>query len=387
VRRCALLPLVVAMAWLARAAAADPPRVTVERVDGGTMNGRLIAIDDDGVRLEADGDERTVPLAAVRTIVRTAPAAAGAAAVVVATVDGGTLSGSGFVQQGGKAVVTGDSGPVELPIERVRRVAWLGPGEERAGWLAELPERPASDLVVVRRDDGHALVECAIGGVSADKATVVLDGETIPVKRGKLLGLVWVREAAEPGGVIVTLAGGRLSAERVRWTPDALLLDETVRLPAETLRSVDFAAGRTTSLAAVPIEKTSCEPFFGGLVDQPGLAAFLAPRTVIDPEGRRPPRLIVRPRTTVTWRIPADSRRFRGTLEREVQAKATVDVMLTVDGAEVFRRTMGGAAADANEPVAVDVDLAAGRRLTLTVDFAAGGPGCGVRLVGGAFEK
>lgn len=386
--RLVSLPLLAAVVWLPPAAASDPLPVRIEQTDGTTLAGRLVAIDEQSVRLEADGQERTMPLRAVRTIVRGAAAASVATDVVVTTVDGGTLTGTGFIQEGDQGVVACEAGRVEVPIERIRRVVWPGPGEQRPVWLDHLPQRPAADLVVVRREDGHALVECAIGAVSTDGVSVVLDGETIPVPRGKLLGLVWMRDETKPGGTVVTVAGGRLPASRVRWTPEALLLDDTARLPAAALRSIDFAAGRAIRLAAVPIEKTTCEPFFGGLGEQPGLAAFFAPRTVVDPTGERPARLIVRPRTSVTWRVPADSRRFRGLLERDVpeQAVAAVEVVLAVDSNEIFRRRLGGTTAGTAEPVAIDVDLAGGRRLMLTIDFA-GGPGCGVRLIDGAFEQ
>jgi hypothetical protein len=62
-------------------------------------------------------------------------------------------------------------------------------------------------------------------------------------------------------------------------------------------------------------------------------------------------------------------------------------VAIAIDGREAWRRRLGGAAGDAEEPIAVDLDVAGGRRLTLTVDFVPGDPGCGVRLVAGAFEK
>jgi hypothetical protein len=60
-------------------------------------------------------------------------------------------------------------------------------------------------------------------------------------------------------------------------------------------------------------------------------------------------------------------------------------VVIDLDGREVFR---GGFTADeppADQPI--DLDVAGVRRLTLTVDFAAGGPGGPVRLDDARFEK
>jgi hypothetical protein len=87
--------------------------------------------------------------------------------------------------------------------------------------------------------------------------TVLLDEEKIPVKRSKVIGLEWLREAkgvegrSGPGRLVVDLRGGRLQADRVVWSADGLVVDGVMRLPADTFAGVDFAAGRRMSLAAV----------------------------------------------------------------------------------------------------------------------------------------
>lgn len=384
----AALPVLIVTAAAGGAETAGPT-VRLERVAGEAVRGRLVAIDADAIRVDVDGTEQVVPVDGIRRVVSEVAHQAAPAAVLVTMTDGSVLSGADFLQDGERGIVVLPTGRMELPLERVRRVAWLPAGGAEPEWLDELPERPAADMVVVRREAGHALVECAIVGVAGDAVTVVLDGETIPVKRAKLLGVVWLREPAPRGRTRVAVDGGELAADRIRWSPAGLVLDDLVRLPAEAVRAIDYAAGRTTPLAEVPIEASSGEPFFGGLAARPGLAAFFAPRIVPDASGAGPAAVVVRPRTVATWRVPADSRRFRAAIGRDVppQAAAAVDVALDVDGNEVFRRRLGGPAGDAAEPVAVDVEVAGGRRLTLTVAFVPGDIGCGVRLAGGAFEK
>ena len=380
-------------ALTARLAAEEPPAaalavdVRAELVAGEPLTGRLVAIDADAVRIEVEGSERTTPLATVRQLVRTGAPQAAPAAVQLTMTDGGTVSGADFVQEGPRGIVRRGGGRIELPIERVRRVAWLAAGEQEPGWLAAKPERPQTDLLVVRREQGQEFVECAVAGVSGEHVTVVLDGETIPVKRAKVFGIEWLREDAPTAGTVVRLDGGRLAARTVRWSPEAFTVDD-VRLPPEALVALDFAAGRTTPLAGLPLETVTVEPFFGALADAAGLAAFFAPRAVAAADGA-PDTIVVRPRTVATWRLPAESRRFRGSLARAVpaDAPAVVEVAVAVDGRETWRRRLGGAGADEQEPVGFELDVAGGRRVTLTVDFVAGDPGCGVRLVGGAFEK
>jgi hypothetical protein len=361
--------------------------VRADLVAGEPLTGRLVAIDGDALRLVADGGERSIPLAAVRQLVRLGATPAEPPAMQLSTTAGGTLAGDDFTQEGPRGIVRVGSGRIELPIERVRRVAWLATGEREPGWVTAKPERPETDLLVVRREEGEAFVECAVAAVSADHVTVVLDGETIPVKRAKVIGIEWLREDAPAGGTVVRLAGGRLSAGDVRWSAKTFTVDD-IRLPPAALVAIDFAAGRSTPLAGLPLEKVSVEPFFGALAAEQPLAAFFAPRTVAAADGG-PASVVVRPRTVATWRVPPESRRFRAAVSRAVprEAGAAVEVVIAVDDRERWRRRLGGTAADGQEPVVADLDVAGGRRLTLTVDFVAGDLGCGVRFAAGAFEK
>jgi len=392
-------PLALVIGGLLLAAAptrgADgPPPVAVrlELTDGTTAAGDLAAIDEATVRLRADAAERAFPLERVRRVLREQVAAAPPRTVLVVTADGGRLAGDDFLVTGDRAEITLGDDACELPLAGVRTVAWRPAGRREPAWLAEIPERPAADLVVVRRDEGQAFVDCAVVGVSPASVTVVLDGETIPVRREKVLGIVWLRErAVAAGGSVVRLAEGRLSADRIGWSADGLILDTDTRLPADSFEMIDFAAGRSVALADLVPERSEVEPFFGSLLRIEGLAAFFAMRSIGDQSGGGRGTLVIRPRTVTTWRVPADSRRFHATLARDSSSDtAMVEVVFDLDGREVSRCRLGGPPA-AGEPAAetVDVgfDVGNGRRLTLAVDFVAGSMGCGVRVGQGAFEK
>lgn len=370
-----------------RADGAPVIEVRADLVTGDPLTGRMLAIDDGSVRLVVDGTERVIPIATIRELVRIGAAPAAPPAVRLTTTDGGTIAGAEFFQDGPRGFVPVGDGRIELPIERVRRVAWLAAGETEPGWMSARPERPESDLVVIRRTDGQEFVACAVAGVAVDHVTVVLDGETIPVKRAKVVGVEWLREDAAAGGIVVRLGGGQLAARDVRWSPEAFTVDD-IQLPPHTLAGIDFAAGRTTPLAGLPLETVATEPYFGALAGDKQLAAFFAPRTVAA-AGGGPDSLVIRPRTVATWRVPAESRRFRAAISRTVpsEAAAAVDVTIAVDDQHAWRRRLEASTGDEREPVAIDLDVAGGRRLTLTVEFVPGDVGCGVRLTGGAFEK
>jgi hypothetical protein len=387
---------VVAVVLVALAATAEeetppgePVAVRVELADGTVSRGPLQAIDAERVTLASEDGPQTWPVAEIRRVVCESTGRVAPPAAQVSLTDGGTLAGDDFTQQGEMAIIALPDGRIELPAERVQRVAWLAAGETAPAWRAAVPPRPTSDLVVVRREDGPEFVECAVAGVGPESVTVVLDGDTIPVKRAKVAGIEWLRGAVPPaGGTVVRVTGGRLESGSVAWSPAGLVLDDAIRLPAGLLRSIDYAAGRTVPLARLDPERVDVEPFFGSLGRIEGLAAFFRPRTVADPDGDGSATLVVRPRTVASWRIPAAARRLRATLDRDVPAgsPARVIVAITVDDREAFRRQLDATTTTAG-PIAIDCDVRDGRRLTLSVDFAAGDLGCGVRLSAAAFEK
>jgi hypothetical protein len=377
------------MLTLASVAHAESGDARVERTDGSVSRGTLLAVDPDAVTITTADAPVKLPLAEVRRVVldQTTKAAA-EPTVKILLVDGGELSGTDVAQADGTLVVASPDGAITLPIERVKRIAWIGAGEADPAWIPGLPPKPGSDLLVVNRETGQEFVECAVTGLGADAVSVVLDGDTIPVKRAKVAGIVWLREQTPPaGGIVVSVRGGRMQASSVRWSPKGFVIDDALRMPAASLRSIDFAAGRTVPLATLEPERVDFEPFFGGLRDVPGVAAFFEPRTITPPTDDGPSVMLVRPRSVLTYRVPADSRRFRARIERDVPATATaqVEAVVMVDDKEVVRRRID--AATAAKPLTIDADVTGGRRITLTIDFVPGDVGCALRISGAAFEK
>lgn len=380
----AALVAVVATACATRVPAAGPAVVVrVEKTDGTTVSGTLAAVSATAATLVG---VEPVAIAGIRRIVADAADVRGP--VAVECVDGGTLSGDDFTWDGGPAVIGLPGGRAELPVDRVRSVTLRQPragGDAPPDWRAALPDEPQTDLVVVGKqaEAGERLdvVECAIVAVTPDTVVVVLDEERIPVKRAKVVGLRFLREAAAAGGTQVEFVGGGLAARSVVWTPEAIVLDDTVRLPAAMLRSIDYAAGRTVRLESLRPERTETEPFFGVLGRLDGLAASFAPRFVADHAGRS---LVLRPRSHVVWRVPADARTFRTAVAAEPGRQPGGEVVtVLLDDRELFRRRVddGGAAA-------VEVDVTGGRRLAIRLDFPAGGGlGCPLRFVDPVFEK
>jgi hypothetical protein len=392
--------LTLVTAWpvglVSAAPAAGPCEVRIELTDGTTAEGVLDAIDDETVRFTAGETSRQMPVKDVRRIVRMSAPSEEVMAVRVGCRDGLTVEGEDFLWDGAAvAVVTRGEERIEMPIERIKTVGWhprpaaaaIGPVEP--AWLAAVPAEPASDLVAVSRGDDFELVECAITAVSPETVTVMLDGERIPVKRGKVLGLTWLRPAvATAAATRVMIVGGTLAAGSISWTPRALLLDGVVRIPGHLLNTIDYAAGRTVALVGLPLEQVTSEPFFGGLATVEGMAAFFAPRVVPPAESGADTAtraVVVRPRTMAVWRVPADSRQFRARVVRMAggESAAAVRVAVRLDDRPVWEHTLDSAGPAGT----IDVAVADARRLSIAVDFVAGDLGCPVRFDEAVFEK
>jgi hypothetical protein len=228
--------------------------------------------------------------------------------------------------------------------------------------------------------------------VEVEQVAVVLEEETIRVNRGKVVGLHWLRAApGEGGGTAIEVSGGSLRGTSVTWTPEALEIDGAVKLPGRLLRGIDYAAGRTVRLATLEPERTSVEPFFGGLAAVGRVGEYFAPR-FLPPGSVAAGGLVVRPRTDIVWRVPADSRRFRARLAGTATASGRVaTVSIRADDREVFRIPAADRAGPEREPsaadVPIDVDVTNARRLTIAVDAAAGGPAGPVLFHDPVFEK
>jgi hypothetical protein len=376
----------------------SPPVVTVERVVGAPLTGPLLAVEGGVVRIDAAGGVEAVPVDAIRRLDRGPHDATRGEGVGVTLTDGSRLTGDRFTWDGDGAALFSGEGRATLPRDQVRLVEWPAAAAEAVTpWSDLIPEPLDSDVVVVGTPGSFECVACAIAAVGGDTVTVLLDGETIPVRRDKVAGVRWLRDEGRTGPISVTTTVGRLTATSITWTPAALVLDDTVRMPADWLRAIDYATGRTVSLAALSPERVEIEPFFAGLADVQGFDAFFAPRPVGDDvRSGAPAGIVVRPRTRAVWRVPADARRFRAVVlpaARAVGEMATDAgvVSIVIDGTTVLREAVvyrGGDEAGHPEARPISVELTAARRLEILVDFPeAGGMGGAVLVGTPVFDK
>lgn len=396
--------------------------VAVELADGTSPSGDLAGLSDASLDLVVEGSRKSLPVRDVRSITwkRADEPPARRRAVRVGLVDGSSLDGDDLIVSEKAASLVQDGRTLAIARESIETADFAAAGGDGVGradgaeaadgnppaWLAKLREggqekAAASDVVVVGSADKIEFVECAIVAVAPDAVSVLLDDETIRVKRSRVIGLKWLRTAdggrnggaAPPPSAVVEFDGGRLLAKRIAVEGGDVVIGlaagEPIRVPSAAMRRIDFAAGRTVSLVAVEPDTVMVEPWFGLFKAVDGLAGHFEPRKVAVPAGMIGGKpggggrwgLRLRPRTVIEWRLPEHSRSVAMTV-----AESSSLVVIAIDGREVYR-------GQPSEPVPVVAEASGARRLTVTVDFppafpSGGGPASpGVVLVEPRIER
>lgn len=390
--------------------AATPWRFALD--DGTVRTGDLTQLDGADVSFRTAAGEVNLAAANVRSIEPVEmPPITTAAAVRLWLSDGSVLAGDDVATSGGDLMIRQQAAEIAIPQNAVQRIAWnLLPGDsDPVGllavpqWQSAVPAVVESDLIVIQKSKDPELVfqcvPCAILSIDAEHVTVALDEDRIPVNRNRVAGLVWLRPPSDQraAGAVVDLTGGRLLANEVQFLPDGLgfLIEtawsQTLTMPARSIRRIDLAAGRTVSLVALPAEETRVEPFFAGLAELQELATAFEPRIVTAEQSASAtgPHMLLMPRTTMRWKLPAGVQRLRMQAEVERPQAGGADLVVVVDGTEAVRREIQP---DSDDAGVIDLDIVGGRRLDIIVDFPAdaGGRPAGLgrlRLLDPRLEK
>jgi hypothetical protein len=382
--------LVVALASLAAG-----PEVSVQTLGGETIAGELVSLADEGLELVAADGPRQLPLAELLSLAPTkSPDAVDARpGVWVKLVDGSLLLCADCRVQRGVAQLTlldAGAGAGEVKIG-TKSIAWLRfkhQSDKLAQQWEEILAAPADgDLVVVRKDAALDFLEGEAGELDGESVQFKIDGETVPVKRTRLEGLVYfhAREAElpEPACRLTDAAGGHYVVRRLAWTPGQLELTTTAgaRLSVlwQQVVALDFSLGKLvylTDLEPERIEVSRLESSPQQSADTLKLLeAALAPRKdrafgggPLMLAGQSYQRgLALRSRTRLVFRLPGKFNRLRAVagIDDADQEHGQVRLSIAGDGRVLFDAPIAGG----QPPQELDLDLSGVKRLTILVDY------------------
>jgi hypothetical protein len=371
---------------LALVLAAASPQVEVETLDQRVARGALVALDGEKVVIEtADGpiEFETKVLRGVSPTAR--PESPPPDPVVwVDLADGSRLLGSGYAVKDGRATIAlGDDPPLEVATAQILSVR-LQPaaGPILAEWERIVGMETLTDVLVIRRDDAVNYLRGALGNVTDEAVEFEYEGERIPVRRTRVLGLV---HRHRPGRSLPEAVCTLTDAGGSRWAVKSLEFQDglawttvgglEVERPVERVQLLDFSAGKIIYLSDLEPESVRFTPFFGTADGLPSLAAFYAPRMdrnlsskPLSIDGRQYRKgIAMHSRTELVYRLPGRFSRFEAVagIDDAVRPHGNVRLEIRADERVLFEATITGA----DPPKTIALEPGDARRLSILVDF------------------
>jgi hypothetical protein len=385
--------------------AVDAPQFQVDTVDGHSAVGALAQLNGQAVVLKTAGGDRTFKLSEVRFVgpplaAETAGAKIASAtgqppksgetpAVVLETLDGARLSGADYEVTKGVARLKLSSGEtLEVPTKFIHRVEFTLGGKP-AVW-PELPKDAAGDLIVVQKKEAVDLVEGVVGDVSADTVQFSLEGDIVPVKRAKVVGLVYFHStqtdsSPETKAIVKNLAGWKLNAKEVALADGRITITTTfgatLHWPLESIAAIDFSPSRMVYLSDLSPESVEWTPFldFGKRTET--LSQFYKPHFDSSLDGgpisigstKFRKGVAMAARTILEYKIAGRGKQFRATAGIDDSVHGAGNVKLTFEG---DGKVLYTGKVTSHDKADVSFDVSGVKRLRIVADFG-GGPDVG----------
>lgn len=384
-----MAPLILIAALLA----ADAPQFHVDTINGASATGKLLELNSQQAVIESAGTPHTFKLSEVRLIgpvespgsrpARVAPAAI--SAVVVETLDGARIAATAFEATKGVAKLTLAGGEsIDVPTKFIHRVDFHLEGKA-AAW-PDLPKDAAGDLIVVQKKDAADLVEGVIGDVSAETVKFSVDQDVVPVKRARVLGLIYFHSQAdtmpETQAIVENRSGSKIAAEKVELADGQLQVTTTfggtLTWPLDAVRSIDFSPGRMLYLSDMQPDSSDWTPLLDFGKQNDAISQFYKPRFDRSLDGGSlsiggqtyAKGVAMAARTVLEYKVAGRGREFRAMAGIDDSVHGVGSVRLTIDGDG--KNLYSGKITGQHPPVSLNVDISDVKRIRIVADFGGG---------------
>ena len=243
--------------------------VQVDLLDGNSATGSLMSMSAEKLTLQQDGQSKTIALNDIVAITNSGRASEPAADEpgYVVLGDGSNIVCS--VDSITANEVSAQSALEErlvIPRPAVRAIQLSATNPDWAGeWRGFLKRKNEDDLLILMKRDGTGLdfYRGVISATSGEKVEFVLDGDTVPVPRARIYGLIFA--AAEPetdGTVTLTLSdGSEIITQGLTMDGESLKVEsswkQSLTVPFSIVGSIDFSSGRFHYLSDLdPVKET-----------------------------------------------------------------------------------------------------------------------------------
>lgn len=372
-------------------ATTPPPIVTITMLDGTTARGRMVAVEGETLQwvVEDQPETRALPLANVLFIDFPHPekpaekTSANPLAPRLFTTDGCLLPITNYHTDGREAHVklvplTSQTEAVELtiPLQHIRAVLFQAKTtQEWSQWLQTANVPRSHDSLVILRSGKQFALDGTVGKVSNEAVGFVVEGEELPVKRSRALGIFYANKlvTTDAAPLLHDRAGGVWTLDKWNWRENRLFIQTptgTKRpLPPEAVARIDFSRGRITYLSDLQPLLAQHTPFFDRVWefrrDVNALGKPLRTGGKSFAKG-----LLVHSRTVLEYDLGGRYQKLETILGLEdgTSALGHVFVQITGDGKLLWENHL--TAGQPPQPLSLNVEDV--RKLTLSVDFGDG---------------
>ena len=373
---------------VAAALLAAAPEIELRTLDGSSVRGHLVELDNSQVVVRAESGRVSTALKdLLGAKVYSEQSSISPQPIQVRLVDGSVLHGSSITSSSEGAKLVSQAGEVlNLPLASMRSVQLVElDTETRSRWNELLEKSPAADLIAVRKKEATSttFLEGVIGAVTDETIEFKLDGDTIPVKRDRVQGFIYYRtqpaNVQDPAFVVADHSGGRIAGRTWSYKDGQVnvtaLSGLEFTMPLDQIASFDFSSGKLTYLSDLDPISFEWTPYLRVAKSPTALANFYAIRR---DRGRTTDALILdgksytkgialASRSTVIYKLPPQSRRLQAIVGIDDACGDRGHVMLTVsgDGRQLFQTTLTGHAG----PQTIDLEVNRVSQLRILVDF------------------
>lgn len=358
-----------------------PVEVDVSQLSGEQQQGQLVALTPQTLTISMAGNEKSFPVAEITQL--EFPAASPAKGVAdksmqVTLVDGSVFNCTDLrTAEGAVAIESAHLGSFSVPLAMVASIRFgeIDPAVTQA-WR-ELQDRDLdNDLLIIRKNDVLDHLDGVVGGIDEKTIRFLLDGDTIPVGRQRVFGIVYLRRNTDQAKPVcrIDLADKEVvQAREVSWDGTNLraqLLSGTeISIPSDRLRTLDFSLGKIKYLAQMEPREIKHTPLLVDLTRTFSRDSNLDGGPLVLGNKSYSRGLCIHSKTYVKFRIGSEYRRFQAIMgiDRPVSELGNVHVTISGDGRTLLESDVDGSDA----PRAIDLDVTDVRDLEILVDYGA----------------
>lgn len=385
-----MIPTLLGVVAVVLVAGAGPPQVVVRPLAGPEQTGALKELDSQHMTVTLEGRTQQFTIADLQAVLFSNKSTAGSETerIQVQLLDGSVLASSQYTVADRVATVAVGDRELKIPTRAVRSVRFDARAKALDGqWQESLAGQFAGDIVVLRRETSLDQLEGILHDITSDIVEFEFENETIPVKRTKLEGIVYLNSTTEPLPKVIckvhTIGGTIWCANELRLDGDKLRVVTAGGIASELLLAdlarLDFASGNVVYLSDKEPESVQWTPFVASGVAAERLARMFRPRRdrsfegdalwlgAIGSETRYSKGLCIHSRTLLTYRVGGEYRKFTAVagIDSRLQGRGNVQLVIMGDNKTLFQKAISGADA----PLMLDLDVQGVQRLKILVDF------------------